>query len=348
VINRETGIHGFAMSPEEYDSLIAQADEQQWDIDHASDDQFVHMSRAEAQVAQDTWLAIKTGTVKGGLDKKGQPNEDPYRLGAQFGGIVDSSGSDSALTTAGKVWDLLVYNRPDTVERNAKREAAEAAEAAKWAEIDQMEASSIGTLFWGITDLSGGSEEAKAAALSAGGLVEAAAMTGAARYDVAPEYIGARSPRPVKEIPRFSELKWKPGLPPPEAQVRYSWKGHATAAAAEEQLARTVQSLPNQVVVRWGDRIGVQGSDVISVNILSGDVTLWDGKYRSADTRIQGSPTFSMPSRRQNAIDEAIQTLRQNKVLSIGIKQAAIRNLQLGRFETRTVGFGNAKNSVLK
>lgn len=143
------------------------------------------------------------------------------------------------------------------------------------------------------------------------------------------------------------------GLPLAEADIRGVPRfnpdiaAHANGAAAEEQLAQTVQGLPNQQVVRWGDPIGSHGADVISVDTQTGDVTLWDSKYRSADVTIQESPTFAAGSNaRANAIQQAIDTIDQNTSLSPSIRQQALDNLLNGQVKTRTVGFGNAKNSV--
>ena len=146
----------------------------------------------------------------------------------------------------------------------------------------------------------------------------------------------------------------KPPLPQAEADARGVRRfdpnnpRHASGGTAEEQLANTVHSLPDQQVVRWGDPVGSHGSDVISVNQKTGDVTLWDAKYRGSDVRIQESPTFAAKSdARANAINEAIETITNNKTLPPDIKQKAIANLQSNNIQTRTVGFGNAKNSTL-
>jgi filamentous hemagglutinin len=130
---------------------------------------------------------------------------------------------------------------------------------------------------------------------------------------------------------------------------------HANAAAAEESLARTVHNLPDEAVVRWGDPIGSHGSDVISVNVQTGEVTLWDSKFRSGNVKVQPSQTFCLDpttgqptARFQNAIDEAVRTIRSNQSLPPHIRQKALANLRNGNVRTRTVGFGNAKNSTLR
>jgi filamentous hemagglutinin len=140
----------------------------------------------------------------------------------------------------------------------------------------------------------------------------------------------------------------KPPLPPPQSGTRYSWPGHKNAALAEEELARTVQSLPDEAVVRWGDPIGTHGSDAISVNMKNGNVTLWDSKFRSGNVAVQPSQTFKDPARLQNAIREAEETIRTNTSLPAEIRQKALDNLASGRVTTRTVGAGNARNSTLE
>jgi hypothetical protein len=83
------------------------------------------------------------------------------------------------------------------------------------------------------------------------------------------------------------------------------------------------------------------------VNYKTGDVTLWDAKLHSTARRVQASETFTDPAKRGNAIQEAIEALDANTTLPQKIKDAAIQNLNLKIVKTRTVGFGNAKNSVL-
>ncbi len=144
-------------------------------------------------------------------------------------------------------------------------------------------------------------------------------------------------------------IRAKPSLPAPRATPRYIWSGHRTAAVAEGQLARTIQLLPDEVVIRWGDKIGAHGSDAISVNMKTAGVTLWDGKFRSLPVRIKGSPTFTPHTDRlENAVLEAILTLGSDTALPPQIRLQALDNLRAGVYQTRTVGMGAAKNSVLR
>ena len=62
---------------------------------------------------------------------------------------------------------------------------------------------------------------------------------------------------------------------------------HVVAAKTEELLARFVQGFEDEQVVRWGAPIGSHGADVISVSTKTGQVTLWDAKFRTAGVAIQ-------------------------------------------------------------
>lgn len=139
---------------------------------------------------------------------------------------------------------------------------------------------------------------------------------------------------------RIAQIGQKPPFPRAEADIRGvrrfnpNYTPHANAAAAEESLARTVHNLPDEAVVRWGDPIGAHGNDVISVNVRTGDVTLWDAKFRSGSVEVRPSKTFARdPVTGQptatflNAIDEAIQTIENNQTLPLNIRQQALDNL---------------------
>ena len=156
------------------------------------------------------------------------------------------------------------------------------------------------------------------------------------------EAAGPIPPEPVAPPPS------KPPFPPPQSSPAYSWPRHRSAAEAEEALARTIHALPDEVVVRWGDPIGSHGADVISVNMKTGKVTLWDNKLRSRPGAIQPSPTFQKPSSFENAIREASETIKADTTLPADIRAAALKNLEQQQVTTRTVGDGSARNSTLK
>ena len=155
----------------------------------------------------------------------------------------------------------------------------------------------------------------------------------------------------------FNGIELNPSLPAPIAGWDYSpnmlkgpsenqiWS-HWTGYQGEINLANTVAGLPNETVVRWGDAIGTNGNDIISVNQATGQVTLWDSKYLTASKPLPPSTTFEPDSNAlSNAVRQAI-TAVNGSGLPQSVKDAAVNNLNLGNFTTNTVGSGGIKNSV--
>ncbi|MCW0389735.1 hypothetical protein NB690_000309 [Xanthomonas sacchari] len=145
-------------------------------------------------------------------------------------------------------------------------------------------------------------------------------------------------------------------LPDPAAGLDYTPKllssnnpnianSHQNGYVEELRLANTVANLPDQVVVKYGDAVGAHGADVVSVNVATGEVTLWDNKFRSGSSRVGSSPTFSENSSAlEGAIDGSIRDIR-NSNLPLEVKEKAVQNLLSGNFTANTVGSGSAKNS---
>jgi hypothetical protein len=129
------------------------------------------------------------------------------------------------------------------------------------------------------------------------------------------------------------------------ARTENQYYSHLVGYQFELRLANEV-ALSNQLVVKYGDVIGRTGADIISVNPRTGDVVLWDSKYRSADVSLGHSPTFVNQAARIAAIAEARQRIAANASLSPSVKSQAITNLDLGNFMTNTVGAGQVRNSV--
>jgi hypothetical protein len=153
-----------------------------------------------------------------------------------------------------------------------------------------------------------------------------------------------------EELPGLKKPPLKQAKADDEGRERFDAdrQSHVLGAQGEKELAEALQRLPDQVVVEWGDRIGTHGADAITVNLRTGEVILWDSKYRSSPTKIKPSPTFQKPEPRNNAVQQAIDSIQENTVLPDRIKAIAIDNLEDRRFRTRTVGAGNAKNSTLE
>ena len=93
--------------------------------------------------------------------------------------------------------------------------------------------------------------------------------------------------------------------------------------------------------------VGTRGADIISVDIKSNEVTLWDNKYRSGDVPIKDSPTFkNTPTRLGNAKQQAWDAIDASN-LPQSQKNIMKQNIDAGNFTTATVGDGNGRNSVI-
>lgn len=112
------------------------------------------------------------------------------------------------------------------------------------------------------------------------------------------------------------------------------------------QANRIATTMPNEVIVLWGNRVTQNGSDIVTVNRLTGEVTLWDNKFRSANRSIGSSATFQPGSRSfLNARAQAERAIL-NSNLSAHLRAQALRNLLEGNVRTITSGSGHALNSV--
>jgi len=164
------------------------------------------------------------------------------------------------------------------------------------------------------------------------------------------------SPTPgVRSIARGGQRPGrKPPFPRPVSTQRVTIrKGrrtpdprHVKGAAAEEERARFIHTLPHEVVILWGKKIGAHGADVVSYNLKTRTVTLWDVKWRGKPVRIRSSTTFEQDSNTlAHALEEATRAVRESKLTEHN-KEAAIRSIRTGTFQTRTLGTGQAKNST--
>jgi hypothetical protein len=178
------------------------------------------------------------------------------------------------------------------------------------------------------------------------------APIGTTAWSKAPTNIGPASGKNRSRVAGNAAVK--PPFPRAEADVRGVRRfnpnvpGHVKGWKTERQLARRVHNLTDEVVVHWGGPIGSHGPDIVSINLRTGTVTLWDAKFRGRKIRVQGSSTFKPGSSpRMKAIQKALKAVNRDTTLGPRVRARARRNLQNGIFKTRTAGFGNAKNSIL-
>jgi hypothetical protein len=162
--------------------------------------------------------------------------------------------------------------------------------------------------------------------------------------------------------PTAPSIDGKPPLPMPEGMgpepvamylanqrtenQRYA---HISGWIEEARLAQRIHELPDQQVVRWGGKAVIHGEDVISVNRRTGEVTLWDSKFRSAEVLISDSPT-SNPARPrfQAMINDVMQAIEADRHLPRHVKDAALARVENSNFRFCTAGAGSVLNSICK
>lgn len=118
----------------------------------------------------------------------------------------------------------------------------------------------------------------------------------------------------------------------------------------EIKLANRVAT-EGYIVLKWGDSDGTNGSDIVSVDLKTNTVVLWDNKYRSDDKKkLELSRTFDKDALTKKgnpsgacdgAKDEAIKAIRASTDPKIqAISNKLIADLLQGNVETHTVGSG--------
>ena len=119
---------------------------------------------------------------------------------------------------------------------------------------------------------------------------------------------------------------------------------HIRGYVNELDLANTLNSQQHLTVLRYGDRIGTNGSDVIAYNSRDMRIELYDAKYRSNSVNVGQSPTFTQASRQQAALDQARRVVTGSQ-LPADHMAAALRSLQFNNYQMITVPGGAARNA---
>ena len=122
---------------------------------------------------------------------------------------------------------------------------------------------------------------------------------------------------------------------------------HINGFRAELRLANELAN-SDRVVLKYGDKIGAHGSDVLTVNLKTAEVELWDSKFRQAPTSGKVSPTFTKEPALGKAIREARILVNESNTLPPKIKAMALQNLKKGNVTTYTVGQGGVKSSEIR
>ncbi|MDH2999154.1 hypothetical protein A1D23_13470 [Chelonobacter oris] len=181
----------------------------------------------------------------------------------------------------------------------------------------------------------------------------------AVKYKVIPKDASKITSPPVNyEKVVFNGIELHPNLPPPKAGYDFEpqkAKGNSiyqqtkdiNGYRGEIVLANNIAET-GRTVIKWGNSTGTHGSDIISINPRTGEVELWDSKYRSGSVSGKESPTFDKPNTRASAIEEAKREIESSTLLSSEIRQKALDNLDKLNFTTYTVGSGKVKSSVIQ
>jgi hypothetical protein len=115
-------------------------------------------------------------------------------------------------------------------------------------------------------------------------------------------------------------------------------QSHVNGYKTELNLANHVADNVGDTVLKFGDKPGTHGSDVIAVT-PNGDVVLLDAKYLSSGKGHPASDTFMQPGPLADAIAEARRALTDtvSDRLSPEMRAKALKNLAEGNFTTLTV-----------
>ena len=149
----------------------------------------------------------------------------------------------------------------------------------------------------------------------------------------------------ARNPPQWSATAALSWLPPVENTYWSHWVGHQTEVRVASEMADQ-----GQLVVRWGDKVGTTGSDIIAVKPVTGEVTLADTKFSSASKSLKMSDTFNFSGstgldQYEKLKTQAIRAI-QESTIDPSLKAKAVANVQAGNFNANTIGAGNYRNSV--
>jgi hypothetical protein len=166
-------------------------------------------------------------------------------------------------------------------------------------------------------------------------------------------------PRVMNGVPLSPKLTVDPAagwtyapdvIPNAKGSENLYWSHHV-GHQAEVRLASELAD-QGQMVVRWGDKIGTNGADVISVNPSTGQVSLWDTKFLSADKSIKMAGSFDFTGINGQAKLASLMKQAEDAIVAARLQPAveakAIAEIRAQNFFANTVGAGSAKNSVPK
>jgi filamentous hemagglutinin len=115
-------------------------------------------------------------------------------------------------------------------------------------------------------------------------------------------------------------------------------------AIGETKIAHYLHHRTDEIVVRWGDGVGTHGADIVRIDQKTGQVTLWDTKWRTNPTLIGPSNTFT-GTRLQNALQQAKDAIELSPTIPAPLRQRAIESIDQVTYRTKTPGMGPGARS---
>jgi hypothetical protein len=123
----------------------------------------------------------------------------------------------------------------------------------------------------------------------------------------------------------------------PEARTDVAAKAHVAGYRSELRLANHIVEQNLGTVLQYGHRVVEHGADIISIDMTTGRVTLWDSKYRELRAASAHSATFTEADRRHAAADAAVAFLEAGGgSLSLRMREKAISDLKARNFDAVT------------
>jgi len=105
-----------------------------------------------------------------------------------------------------------------------------------------------------------------------------------------------------------------------------------------------VTNIKGEVILKCATKPGEHLADIISFNTITGKLTLWDAKFRSAAVLVKQSRTFTNEVIRAQCLAEAQTYIRNTPLLTQAQKNAAIQSIESDTFQMKTIGMGNARS----
>jgi hypothetical protein len=111
---------------------------------------------------------------------------------------------------------------------------------------------------------------------------------------------------------------------------------HINGYRSELRLGNEIIKHQSDYVVQFANAAGINGADAISVHKETGEVMLWDSKYRSTSKTRDNSPTFEDGGTREKAVKRAIAYVQAATNLPPHIKELALAKLNDDTYTTTT------------